>query len=177
MSHGDPKNPQKNLHPVKRYEVTATADAPGPWDSVRGAVFFDVINKECVPKDSFTGGQNVPNIGYEFEMVHMEGNKWKGYFYRDALQDEDYFGLGVCRWDATGAGPVFTVHGATFTPSRGLEQALQVVSYTEYFKRSAYDDRSFTGMGALEFLETNPEIAKHSDAFFPVKVTIKEIAP
>jgi hypothetical protein len=36
MTHGDPKNPKKNPHPIKRYEVTATTDAPGPWDAVKG---------------------------------------------------------------------------------------------------------------------------------------------
>ncbi len=60
MAHGDPKNPRKNPHPAQRYEVIATADAPGPWDSVQGAAFFDVTNVACVPKGAFTGGRNVP---------------------------------------------------------------------------------------------------------------------
>ena len=177
MSQGDPKNPNRNPHPVKRYEVIARADAPGPWDSVKGVVFFDVVNVDCVPKDSFTGGRNVPNVGYDFEMTRVDGKTWKGYFYRDMLQDANYFGLGVCHWDATGMGPEFSVHGATFTPSRGLEQALQAGSYTEYFKRSAYGDRSFTGVGAQKFLASDPEIAQHSDDFFPITVTVKETTP
>ncbi|MBD8873468.1 hypothetical protein [Rhodanobacter sp. DHB23] len=177
MAHGDPSNPKKNPHPVKRYEVIATADAPGPWDSVSGTVFFDIVNVDCVPQGSFTGGRNIPNASHEFEMARTGEKTWKGHFHRDLLLDEDYFGKGVCHWDATGMGPVFVAHGATFSPTRGLKQAMQAGSYTEYFKKSAYKDHSFTGMGALEFLPDSPEVARHPEDFFPITVTIKEIGP
>ncbi|WP_225563045.1 hypothetical protein [Rhodanobacter sp. DHG33] len=49
MTHGDPTNPKKNSHPIKRYEITATTDAPGPWDSVKGYIAYEVTNPECVP--------------------------------------------------------------------------------------------------------------------------------
>jgi hypothetical protein len=177
MNHGDPKNPKKNPHPVKRYEVTATSEAPGPWDSVKGKVFFDVINKDCVPRDSFTGGQNVPNTGYDFEMTHVDGKTWKGYFYRDMLLDEDYFGQGICHWDATGVTPVFVIHGETFGASTWLEDALRKGPQTDYFRKSAYEDHSLTGDGALDFSAINPEYIKHPDAFFPITVTVKEVTP
>lgn len=173
MNHGDPKNPKKNPHPVKRYEVIATAEAPGPWDSVKGMVFFDVANVDCVPRDSFTGGQNVPNTGYDFEMTRVDEKTWKGYFYRDMLQDEDYFGLGVCHWDVTQAAPIFAVHGENFVPGSGLEN---VKPLTRYFKKSEFMDRSQTD-AALDFPAVNPEFVQRPEAFFPITVTVKEATP
>ena len=173
MAHGDPNNPKKNPHPVKRYEVVAMADAPGSWDSVKGIVFFDVVNTNCVPRGTFTGGQNVPNIGLDFEMTRVGEKTWKGYFYRDALQDEDYFGLGVCHWEATQASPVFTVHGSNFTPDSGLENSKP---YTDYFKRSAFADQTLRD-AALDFSPSNPEYTRNPDAFFSITVTVKEVTP
>ena len=174
MTHGDPRNPTKNPHPVKRYEVIATVDAPGSWDSVTGVVFFGVINVDCVPQGALTGGRNVPNIDYDFEMTRVDEKTWRGYFYRDMLQNEDYFGLGLCHWDATGLGSKFTVHGANFTPSEGLKEALKARQYTEYFKKSDFLNHSLTDVG-YGTTTTDPEVAKHPDAFFPIMVTVKEV--
>ena len=177
MTHGDPKNPKKNPHPIKRYEVIATADAPGPWDSVGGTVFFDVINVDCVPQASFTGGRNVPNTGYDIEMIRMDEKTWKGYFYRDDLQGEDYFGQGICHWDATGVTPVFTVHGRAFGAATWVEDALHKGPQVDYFKKSDFIDRTPTPYGALDFSAINPDYIKHPDAFFPIMATVKEATP
>jgi hypothetical protein len=173
MTHGDSENPKKNPHPVKRYEVTATADAPGLWDSVKGRVAFKVVNRECVPQDSFTGARNVPNTNFEFEMTRVDDKTWKGYFYRDLLHNEDYFGLGVCHWDVSQASPSFNEHGENFVPASGLESTKP---YTEYFKKSDFTDRSQT-TGGYGTTPTDPEITQHHDAFFPITVTVKEITP
>lgn len=173
MPHGDPDNPQKNPHPVQRYEVIATADAPGSWDSVKGTVFFQIVNPDCVPADSFTGGQNVPNTGYHFEMTRVNETTWKGYFFRDMLQDDDYFGLGVCHWDVTQASPAFSVHGENFVPGSGLEN---IRPLTRFFEKSEFRDSSRTD-AAMDFPATNPKYAKNPEDFFPITVTVKELTP
>lgn len=178
MTHGDPKNPKKNPQPVKRYEVIATADAPGPWDSVSGTVFFDVINLACTPEDKFLGAHAKPqDVPIDFEMTRVDEKTWKGYFYRDSMQDEDYYGLGVCHWDATGVTPVFTVHGETFGAPTGLDDGVQKGSQAKYFKKSEYWDHTLTGDGALVSTAATPEVVQHPDAFFPITVTIKEVQP
>jgi len=173
MTHGDPRNSTKNPHPVKRYEVIATVDAPGSWDSVKGYLSFDVINVDCVPQDSFTGGRNVPTSDYDFEMTRVDDKTWKGHFYRDLLQDKDYFGMGTCHWDVTQASPVFTAHGSNFVPGSGIEN---VSPYTEYFKKSDFLNHSLTDVGYGTTV-TDPEIAKNPDAFFRITVTVKEETP
>lgn len=177
MTHGDPKHPKKNLYPVKRYELTATADAPGPWDSVKGYIEYEVSNRECVPRDSFTGGQNVPNVDFGFEMTRVNEKTWKGYFYEDLLQDEDYFGLGVCRWSITTVGPQFIVHGESFTSGDALSVLLRKGRETEYFRKKDFTDQSFTGDGALPYSDKNPKYIDNPAAFFPITVTVKEVTP
>jgi hypothetical protein len=177
MTHGDPKNPKKNPHPVKRYEVIATADAPGPWDSVKGYIGYDVINKDCVPRDSFTGGQDVPNIGVDIEMTRVDDKTWKGYFYRDALQDEDYFELGLCHWDVTSVGVAAIAKGVRFNWGHLLNLLLHDSSQATYFKKSVYGDQAFTRYGAPDLTAADPEVIQHPDAYFRVTIAIKEIAP
>ena len=177
MTHGDPSNPAKNPHPVKRYEVTATSYAPGPWDSVEAYIGYEVINTKCVPRDSFTGGQSVPNIGLDIPMTRVDDHTWNGYFYRDALQDEDYFKLGMCHWDVTDVSASFSAHGINFSSGSLLKNFLSSTSQTEYFKKSSYNDRDLVGIGALQFLPSSPEVVKHADAFFPITVTVKEVTP
>ena len=174
--HGDPKNPEKNPHPVKRYEVTATVDSPGPWDSVKGVVFFDVVNAECVPQDTFTGGRNVPNTSYDFEMVPIGRNTWRGYFYRDALRDDDYFGKGVCHWDAAQVAPDFKVDGVGFGSSQLVDDALRSPQ-TDYFRKSDLSEQVKDLDSAPAFSVTRPEYKKNPDGFFPVTLTIKEANP
>ena len=174
--HGDPKHPAVNPHPVKRYEVIATADAPGPWDSVKGMVFFDVVNESCVPSDSFTGGQNIPNTSHDIEMTRVDDKTWKGHFYRDALQDADYFELGVCHWDATGVTPIFITHGEQFSASTWVEVALRKGAQTTYFRKSDFLDSART-MDGLGTSSANANVVKNPDEFFPIAVTIKEATP
>lgn len=166
-----------NPHPVKRYEVIATSQAPGPWDKVKGVVFFDVENKGCVPRGSFTGAQDVPSAAIHFEMKHEERGTWVGYFYRDALMDEDYFGLGVCRWDATSLAPVFAVDGEKFGAPTWVEDALHKGAQVTYFKKAMYGDLSFARYGAPGYSPSRPEYKKEPDAFFPITVSVKEVTP
>lgn len=176
MTHGDPTNPKKNPHPVKRYEVTATADAPGPWDSIKGYIAYEVTNLGCVPRGSFTGGQNVPNTGYDIEMKRVDDKTWRGYFYRDALQDSDYFDLGVCHWDVTSVGTVFVIHGEAFSSSFLLGDFLKGPQ-SSYFKKSAYGDMTLVRYGAQDYSISDTDVIQHPDAYFPITVTVKEATP
>jgi hypothetical protein len=177
MTHGDPKNPKKNPHPVKRYEVIATSEAPGPWDSVKGYLSYEVVNPACTPEDKFLGVHAIPqDVGHDIEMTRVDEKTWKGYFYRDFMQDEDYYGLGICHWDATSVGGVFVVHGETFGSGDTLEMLLNKGPQTQYFKKSDFLNRSLTD-GGYGTTATDPEVAKHPDVFFPITVTVKESTP
>ena len=178
MSHGDPSHPERNLHPVRRYEVIVTADAPGPWDSVKGYLEYQVANPECTPEDKFLGVHAKPRIvGQDFEMTLVDAKTWKGYFYRDFMQDEDYYGLGVCHWQPSSVSAVFMAHGEGFDPSAVFEDFLRNGTQKQYFKKSEYFDRSLMGDQAFSTTPDDPEIAQHSDAYFPITVVVKEVTP
>lgn len=178
MTHGDPKNPKQNPHPVKRYEVTATADAPGPWDSVKSYIGYDVINPECTPEDKFMGVHAMPqDVGHDIEMTKVDEKTWKGYFYRDMIQDEDYYGLGLCHWDATSVTANFVAHEIRFNSGSMLEEFLRKGPQTEYFKRSSYGDRAFVRYGAQDYAAADNDVIQHPHTFFQitVTVTVKEV--
>ncbi len=177
MTHGDPKTPKKNPHPVKRYEVIATADAPGPWDAVSSYLNYEVVNPACTPEDKFLGVHEMPRIvGQDIEMTKVDDKTWKGYFYRDLIQDEDYYGLGICHWDTTSVSADFVVHGETFGSGDVLEVLLQKGPQTMYFKKSDFTDRSLKD-GGDGFSSVYPQYVKQPDAFFPITVTVKEATP
>ena len=177
MAHGDPEHPKKNPHPVQRYEVIATADAPGPWDSVKGYVSFKVTNLDCVPQDSFTGARNVPNTDFAFEMMRTGPKTWMGHFYRDALQDEDIFGQGVCKWNVSTVGAEFIVHGKSFTSSDLLTALVNHGSEAAYFKKSDFSNSASNREAALGVSPNNPLYTANPEAFFPITVTVEATKP
>lgn len=177
MTHGDPKNPKQKPHPVQRYEVIATAEAPGPWDAVKGYISYEVVNAACTPEDKFLGVHRMPQgVGHDIEMTRVGKSVWKGYFYRDFIQNEDYYGLGVCHWDATSVGGVFIVHGETFGSGDTLDVLLQKGPQAEYFKKSDFLDHLRTA-GGYGTTPDDPEVTQHPDAFFPITVSVKEATP
>lgn len=178
MTHGDPKNPKKNPHPVKRYEVIATADAPGPWDSVSGTAFFDVVNLKCTPENTFLGVHVKPqDVAIDFEMTRANDRTWKGYFYRDAIQDEDYYGLGVCHWDAISVSAGFAAQGMNFSSGSLLGSFLQKDSQVRYFKKNAYGNPALVRYGAQDYSAADTDVIQHPDAYFSITVTVKDVTP
>ncbi|MBD8899990.1 hypothetical protein [Rhodanobacter sp. DHG33] len=115
----------------------------------------------------------MPNISIYFEMTRVSSNAWEGHFYRDALQNAAYFGLGVCHWDVIQASPAFSKHGENFVPSSGLGSD---TPYIEYFKKSDFLNKSQKD-GGYGTASNDPELAKHPDAFFLVTTTVKEVTP
>ena len=185
-------NPKKNLLPVKRYKVTVVTDAPGPWDSVNAIVFFDITDEKCVRIAPVIGSEIRPDgIDQEIEMTRVNENTWEGYFYRDLVLDENYYGRGVCHWDATQVAPHFVVHGESFGTSVWTEDALHKGPQVAYFRNSDYWDRSYKtyvihdpsgsttylGGGAQDFSTTDPKRIQRPNDFFPITVTVKEARP
>lgn len=172
---------KQNPHPMKRYEITATVhDAPGPFDNVGAGVLFQVRNVDCVPHQPITGGADVPNTVREFPLTRLDHHTWKGYFFKDLLHDEDYFGLGVCHWDVMSVGPDFHVHGLSFSPGLILWTEPVQDHETRYFRRKTYFDRTLTNTnaGSADSWPANSEgVEKHPDEFFSITVTIKEAMP
>src|SRR6185437_13829248 len=68
MFHGTrrSKSSQEESAPQQRYEIIATAKAPGPWDKVKGFISYEVVNPQCTPEDKFVGVHAMPtDVGLE----------------------------------------------------------------------------------------------------------------
>jgi hypothetical protein len=170
-----------NSNPRQKYEVIVTSAAPGPWDSVQGYVGYTVTNVKCVPQLPLEGAREVPNTGRKFKLSSTDGGKtWVGYFYRDAIEDADYFGLGACHWDIESVGPGFYVHGEVFGHGLVLHEMLVPKVYTNYFEKAEYFHKGLGGTAVARRM-ANPDAAAEvnhdPNAFFPITITVKAVSP
>ena len=174
---------KSNPHPVQRYELTVTVDAPGPWDKVSGLVSYDITNEKCIRYNDFEGVYMRPaSVSREFALTKVDDRTYRGYFYRDALVGGDYYGKGVCRWDVSGVGPFLTVHGLTFAPGVAFDvhkenfgDTLDGSSSTLWLDTKEYFDRSLNnanyGTGTMSDME------RTQGEWFSVTTTVKEVKP
>lgn len=143
---------KSNPHPVQRYELTVTVDAPGPWDKITGTAIYDISNEQCIRYNDFEGVYMRPaTVGRDFVLTKVGAHTYRGYFYRDALEGGDYYGKGLCHWDVVAVGPTFVVHALTFVPRVSFDtnraqsgEALDGRTNTEWLKRKEFLDRSLT---------------------------------
>jgi len=92
--------PRRNPHPTA-YELTMTIEgAPGPFGVVGGVMQYETaLNDPCLPR---LGGMSGTRMRLK-ERVPVQWapqgvGVYQGVAYTDLMLDEDYFGLGVCRW-------------------------------------------------------------------------------
>lgn len=165
-----------NPHPMQRYEITVTTDAPGPFDKVMGSASYAVSNVECTPKDNFEGVHAIPtDVQHVIQLTRVDNRTYQGFVYLDQVQDDDYFGLGVCHWQLTSASADLEVHGMTFGAGLRLDELKAQESTTWYLLKSEYLDSSHHETGAS--VPMNDYIAKHPDKFFSVTVIAKRTEP
>jgi len=128
-----------NPHPRMRYEITLTIeDAPGPFDTVEGSAGYEVANGSCVPLTPFTGATIEPTKNVPIALTRLSDKVYKGEIYVDLLADEDYFGLGLCRWSMPFADFGLRIGNLLFGHSIALNDILEGKSDTRYFNHRSY---------------------------------------
>lgn len=170
-----------NPHPVQRYELTVTVDAPGPWDNIVGDVSYDISNEKCLRHNDFEGVYMRPgSVGREFALTKVDAHTYRGYFYRDALEGGDYYGKGICHWDVSAAGPIFTVHGLSFAPDVSFDiykenfgDELDGSTATYWLSKKDFFDhslkRSNYGQGTMSTVDEG------HGGWFSVAITVREV--
>ena len=128
-----------NAHPKMRYELTLTIEgAPGPFDAVEGFTSYEVANGSCVPLTPFSGATLTPRKNVPIILTRVSDKVYKGELHVDLLVDEDYFGLGLCRWSMSFANFSLDIGNLAFAHSIGLEDILAAKSVTRYFNNLSY---------------------------------------
>ncbi len=131
---------KQNAHPKMRYEITMTIQgAPGPFDSVDGFVQYKVSNDRCVPLTPISGATLPPEKSVPIEFSHVSDNVYKGTLYVDLLQDEDYFGLGVCHWAVVAATASLKAGKVDLSPDLFADSILKQASETRYFSKKQFE--------------------------------------
>ncbi len=95
-------HPSPNPAPKRTYVLTLRfAGLPDALQDVAATADFEVDNRDCVPYDfsRAVGGVRLPpRHSVALELKKVDATTYVARLHEDALQDEDYYGLGVCTW-------------------------------------------------------------------------------
>lgn len=136
---------RQNPQPVKRFEITLTIskDAPGPFEAVSGSMQYEVDKDDsCAPKRPMIGLHDIPGQYPPVAFTRVDEHTYKGAAYTDLMQDDDYYGMGVCRWHMTFVTAELKNKNnrISLTPSISLAEINGQKSVTFYFPKAVYTD-------------------------------------
>ncbi len=173
-----------NPSPQQGYELVLTLkDAPGPFAVVEGVAQYDARNYAAC-------GRIVPATGTAGRITSQEPialrqvgeNEYRGTFYLDRMQDEDYYGRGVCHWALTGVGAMLRATTGeadtrflTFIDKERMDAGSPL---TLYYPRVAYPRAELAANYPASGKE-NPSEYKEElrDALFSTTTTVQKLAP
>mgnify|MGYP003583082720 CR=1 FL=1 len=103
-----------NPHPRRAYRITLRINnAPGEFKYVKGGAQYDVVNEdECGRIHPMTGLPARMTSLESVQLSRISETEYQGIVYADYMQDDDYYGRGVCRWELTGASATLKATGA-----------------------------------------------------------------
>lgn len=133
---------KQNPHPRMRYEITMTIDgAPGPFDSVSAFVQYKVSNDRCVPLQPISGATLAPEKEIPLSFSRTSDNVYRTVIYTDLMQDEDYYGMGVCHWSMVAVTADLKTKAVDLSAAIWLEELISEKPASSYFVRSDYFGR------------------------------------
>lgn len=164
-----------NAHPKMRYEITLTIkDAPGLFDSVTGSALYEVTNEKCSPLSKFIGiHRRPPTQDVHLLITQVSDYEYTGTTYIDLLKDEDYYGLGVCRWKMDRVIFRLKSNNAQFIASIPQDKIISQQPATIYLLRQAYVDRATESRAGNSTL-LNDVVKQHPERFFSLTILARE---
>jgi hypothetical protein len=111
----DARQIKENPHRHELYHLKIVLqNAPRAPDSIDVQANYQVQNDECTPRDALSGARPLtPHKRMPLRLSRGPDGALEGDFYLDPFLDEDYFGLGMCRWSFTAVGIDLTVGKGT----------------------------------------------------------------
>jgi hypothetical protein len=160
-----------NRQPRMSYEITVKVDnAPGPFDRIEGVVDYRVSNEVCVPLTPVTGATVAPEKRAPVVLTRTgSSNVYRGEVFADLLQDEDYYGKGVCHWSVVAASANLWVKQVDFSASLFHDDLLKGNPVTRYYSNRSY---ATTQMGRVDTGETDrSQYQDEANAIFSVTIS------
>ncbi|MGH8351501.1 MAG: hypothetical protein ACRES5_33870, partial [Pseudomonas sp.] len=117
--------------------------APGTFKHVRGTAQYDVVNEDqCGHIEPATGTASRITSQEPLELTRISDEEYQGTLYLDRMQDQDYYGRGICRWKFTGAGALLKATGAQeetrFLTFVDASELVAGKTYTRYYPLRDY---------------------------------------
>lgn len=172
-----------NPSPRKAVEVTLKIhNAPGPFAVVEGGAQYDVTNEDqCGHIEPATGTGSRITSQEAVVLRRISDDEYRGTVYLDLMQDEDYYGRGVCRWEFTGASAMLRASKAEddtrFLLFMKADKVLQGETLTRYYAEMVYPRAetmsNYPASGNEDPNEFNPTLR---DKLFSVSLTAGEVA-
>lgn len=168
--------------PQRAYRIVMTIrDAPGPFAFVEGSAQHDVTNHHaCGEINRSAGTISRINTNPPIKWQKISDTQYTATVYADLMQDEDYFGRGLCRWTFTEARARLKATGAEaetrFVPAISAEEIFAGQAVTWYFWKGRYPVDSplpsngigFSSSGYKSLEEFRPELR---DQLFTITLT------
>lgn len=173
-----------NLAPKQAYELVLTVkDAPGPFAVVEGVAQYDVSNYEDCGRIIWSTGTASRITSQEpVELRRTGENEYRGTFYLDRMQDQDYYDRGTCHWTLTGVGAMLRATTGeadtrflTFIDKKRMDAGSPL---TLYYPKIAYPRAELAANFPASGKE-DPSAYKEElrDALFSTTTTVRTLAP
>ena len=178
---------QLNPHPKQAYRLRIKInDAPGPLVSMNDT-YIRYMARDCsYVINHIEGVTSHPRKYVDIPLRQVGKDEYEASFYFDVVQDEDYFGEGVCHWKPDGFGGTFKATGKEeetgFTISDVMRNLLEKKTLTKYYWKWSYpyftrEDGSISP-DFVNFGITSPELysAEEHKEMFTITVTLEEVS-
>jgi hypothetical protein len=163
-----------NPEPKIRYEVKLTIgeDVPGPFESVIAFSSYET-DEQCVPAQPISGAHLQVRHHADVALRQIAPRTYQGTVYLDLLLDEDYYGLGVCRWKLMSFNAQMKAGEVKFGAAIDEDEIVSGKPKLQYYPKSAYGDTSTPNWNVAGRPEHQGVRSKRSN-FFTTILTPKE---
>lgn len=126
-----------NPTPKERYEIVLTLqeDPGGSVSEVKGLLAHKISNRECMPVDytrSLGGSRPMLFEDTNIQFKEIADRTYASVIDRDRLIDENYYGLGTCKWQIDALSIRLYIDGRPYTFGMGGIEIAQNSSVYEY---------------------------------------------
>ena len=183
---------QLNPHPKQAYRLRIKInDAPGPLKLMRNmSVGYGA--RDCSYIINHIEGVSAnPEKKVRAETRKLAEFEYEAIIYADAVQDEDYFGEGICHWKPEGFGLGFTATGSqdetVFNFGDALDNLIGKKILTKYYWKGGYpyyknQDGSIYRSNTMTDFGVSPDkldiyTDEQRQSLFNITVTLEEIKP